>query len=187
MIKTVAVKYPGLVSHCAIIWFGVWMKAEIINSFILAAQRVLTRKLRVKSDIGKIKLRAADPEKPDLICRVELTGAVQGYVTFCMPGKLSDRWSAMLTEKNPSDDKRINKVRAGVGIADMIIKTAGKTLEQHSIQLSIPQIVPSWKALTFKESMPIITVPFRTDRGNLIIDITYTHERNKGAVVSECA
>jgi len=162
------------------------MKAEIINSFILAAHRVLDKKLNVAFEVGKVRLKEPETQFPDINYRVDLSGGIRGSVMFGLPFKLTDLLSALPAHNTKNNNTASNRTKSGVRIVSLITGTAKKELESKDIILSPPQIIPNMGSPKFPAAAPVITIPINTGKGNMIIDISYEEHRQDQGIIDEC-
>ncbi len=146
------------------------MDANYINPFVNAVKRVFDTMINVPLSLGKPYLKNGTEVPHEISSIIGLSGNVSGCVVISLSREIAFQLvSALLGEEiNEINDDCTDAIGE---IANMIAGNAKNDFPTDNNAISVPSVVTGKHKVSYPSGLPIITIPCKTDKGELIIEV----------------
>ena len=146
------------------------MDPRYIQPFVAAAKRVFDTMIEVPLSLGRPALKKGSEVPYEISGIIGLSGNVSGCVVISLSREVAFQLVGALlgetvTELNEDCTDAIGE------IANMIAGNAKTDFPESGNSISVPSVVVGKHKVSYPSGLPIVFIPCRTDKGELIIEI----------------
>jgi chemotaxis protein CheX len=141
-----------------------------INPFLSAVSRVFRTMIDVPIDVGAPRLKTSKEPDQGISAVIGLSGSVTGclVINLSVASALELASGFIGEERDRVDDD----VADAIGeIANMIAGNAKNDFPAGGSAISVPSVVIGKQRVAYPENTPILSIPCRTQKGDLTIDV----------------
>lgn len=151
------------------------MDPNYINPFVHAVRRVFETMINVPLSLGKPYLKKGTEVPHEISSIIGLSGNVSGCVVISLSREIAFQLvSALIGEEvNELNDDCTDAIGE---IANMVAGNAKTDFPTENNSISVPSVVVGKHKVSYPSGLTIITIPCKTDRGELIIEIALKSE-----------
>jgi chemotaxis protein CheX len=152
------------------------MKAEYINPFIEASQRIIAETTGLSPKVGKIYIKNTPFKGDNVVVLIGLTGSIQGNVTLSLKRTLACKIASAMMGGIPVVELDELTKSAVSELCNMILGNTANIFYKNNIAIDItPPTVLTGENMEFSPSKSvIICIPLEFECGETMeIDITY--------------
>ncbi|MGD8251450.1 MAG: chemotaxis protein CheX [Desulfobacterales bacterium] len=146
------------------------MDVAYINPFLTAAANVLETMIDMPISLGQPALKSKPEPSFEVSSIIGLSGGVTGCVVINLSEALALRMASGLIGEDMSELDEDCTDAVGE-IANMIAGNAKTEFPIENCSISVPSVVIGKHRVAYSKGVPIISVPCKTDNGELVIDI----------------
>ena len=146
------------------------MDPRYIQPFVAAAKRVFDTMIEVPLQLGKPSLKKGSEVPYEISGIIGLSGNVTGCVVISLSREVAFQLVSALVGE-PINELNEDCTDAIGEIANMIAGNAKTDFPGTGNAISVPSVVVGKHKVTYPSGIPIIFIPCKTDRGELIIEI----------------
>jgi chemotaxis protein CheX len=146
------------------------MDPKYIQPFVVAVKKVFDTMINVPFSLGKPCLKNGNEVPHEISGIIGLSGNVTGCVVISLSNAVAFQLvSALLGEEvNEMNEDCTDAVGE---IANMIAGNAKTDFPGNGNNISVPSVVFGKHKVTYPSGIPIISIPCRTEKGDLIIEV----------------
>jgi len=146
------------------------MDPKYIQPFVVAVKKVFDTMINVPFSLGKPTLKNGNEVPHEISGIIGLSGNVSGCVVISLSSGVAFQLvSALLGEEiNQMNDDCTDAIGE---IANMIAGNAKTDFPGDGNSISVPSVVFGKHKVTYPSGIPIISIPCRTEKGDLIIEV----------------
>ncbi len=146
------------------------MDPRYIQPFVVAVKNVFDTMINVPFNLGKPSLKNGNEVPHEISGIIGLSGNVSGCVVISLSSRVAfELVSALLGE--PVEQLNDDCTDAIGEIANMIAGNAKTDFPAEGTHISVPSVVFGKHKVTYPSGIPIISIPCRTEKGDLIIEV----------------
>ncbi|MCP4749070.1 MAG: chemotaxis protein CheX [Desulfobacteraceae bacterium] len=146
------------------------MDPRYIQPFVAAAKRIFDTMIDVPLSLGKPSLKNCSEVPYEVSGIIGLSGNVSGCVVISLSRQIAFQLvSALLGEEvTELDDDCTDAIGE---IANMIAGNAKTDFPGEGNSISVPSVVIGKHKVSYPSGLPIISIPCRTNKGEMIIEV----------------
>lgn len=146
------------------------MDPRYIQPFVVAVKKVFDTMINVPLSLGKPFLKKGSEVPFEISGIIGLSGNVSGCVVISMSQEIALQLvSSLIGEEVTELD---NDCTDAIGeIANMIAGNAKTDFPGSGNAISVPSVVVGKHKVSYPSGLPIVAIPCKTDKGELIIEI----------------
>lgn len=146
------------------------MDVKYINPFLTAAANVFETMIEVPFSLGKPTLKTDREPTYDISSIIGLSGDVTGCVVINLSEEIALQLASGLLGETMTelDDDCTDAIGE---IANMVAGNAKTDFPSGGSSISVPSVVIGKHRVAYPKGVPIISIPCRTDKGGLVIDL----------------
>ncbi len=147
------------------------MRAEYINPFIASLSKAFRTMLDCEVHRGQLMLRGQGQQHYGISGIIGLSGKAVGMVVLSLSDEVAKRaTSAMLLCE--TDEINADVIDAVGELTNMVAGAAKAELAEFDLMVSLPNVVTGEDhAIRFPSNVTPICVPFRTEWGDLVLEV----------------
>jgi chemotaxis protein CheX len=141
-----------------------------IKPFVVAVKNVFETMINVPFSLGRPSLKKGSEVPHEISSIIGLSGNVSGSVVISLSHDIAYQLASSLldekiTELNEDCTDCIGE------IANMIAGNAKTDFPTDNNNISVPSVVVGKHKVTYPSGLPIISIPCKTDKGEMVIEI----------------
>ncbi len=146
------------------------MDPEYIKPFVFAVKRIFETMIDVPFSLGKPSLKKGSEVPHEISSIIGLSGNVSGSVVISLSHAVAFQLVSALVgdEVNELDEDCTDAIGE---IANMIAGNAKTDFPSKNNHISVPSVVVGKHKVSYPSGLPIISIPCKTDKGEMIIEI----------------
>ena len=146
------------------------MDPKYIQPFVVAVKKVFDTMINVPFSLGRPVLKNGNEVPHEISGIIGLSGNVTGCVVISLSNAVAFQLvSALLGEEvNEMNEDCTDAIGE---IANMIAGNAKTDFPGDGNNISVPSVVFGRHKVTYPSGIPIISIPCRTEKGDLIIEV----------------
>ncbi|MBT8343004.1 MAG: chemotaxis protein CheX [Desulfatitalea sp.] len=146
------------------------MDPNYIKPFVIAAKRIFETMITVPFSLGKPVLKTSNEVPHEISSIIGISGNVSGCVVLSLSEEVAFQLASALIgeEVNALDEDCTDAIGE---IANMIAGNAKTDFPSKDNSISVPSVVVGKHKVTYPSGIPIITIPCKTDKGEIIIEV----------------
>ena len=154
------------------------MDPQYIQPFVAAAKRVFDTMIEVPLSLGKPSLKKGNEVPYEVSGIIGLSGNVTGCVVISLSQEAAFHLvSALLGETVSELDEDCTDA---IGeIANMIAGNAKTDFPSSGNSISVPTVVVGKHKVNYPSGVPIVNIPCKTEKGEVIIEIAIKKKEEK--------
>lgn len=149
------------------------MNADLINPFIKASRDILQQMANIPSELGKVYVKDASFDAPNVTILIGLTGEMKGQVVIGMSEDMAKKIASNMMGGMPVETLDEIAKSAISELGNMVLGNTATLLYNIGIKIDItpPTLLIGEKLSISTISTKTITIPLNTDYGIIELDI----------------
>lgn len=146
------------------------MDVRYINPFLKAVTNLFETMIEIPLTVGKPSLKKTMEASHEISSIIGLSGAVTGCVVISLSEAIALQLSSALVGEvfTAVDEDCIDAIGE---IANMIAGNAKTDFPGDESSISVPSVIIGKHKVAYPKGIPIVSIPCKTDKGPLVIDI----------------
>lgn len=146
------------------------MDPRYIQPFVVAVKKVFDTMINVPFSLGKPTLKQGNEVPHEISGIIGLSGNVSGCVVISLSSEVAFQLVSVLLGEKVTQLNEVCTDAIGE-ITNMIAGNAKTDFPGTGNSISVPSVVYGKHKVTYPSGIPIITIPCKTEKGDLIIEI----------------
>ena len=146
------------------------MDPNYIKPFVVAVKRVFETMIAVPFSLGKPALKKGNEVPHEISSIIGLSGNVTGSVVISLSHEVAFQLVSSLIGEEVNELDEVCTDAIGE-IANMIAGNAKTDFPSQDNAISVPSVVVGKHKVSYPSGIPIITIPCKTDKGEIIIEV----------------
>lgn len=141
-----------------------------IKPFVVAVKNIFETMINVPFSLGKPSLKTSSEVPHEISSIIGLSGNVSGSVVISLSHEIAYQLvSSLLGEEiNELNEDCTDAIGE---IANMIAGNAKTDFPSNNNSISVPSVVVGKHKVSYPSGLPIISIPCKTDKGEMVIEI----------------
>ena len=141
-----------------------------IKPFVIAVKNIFETMINVPFSLGKPSLKTGNEVPHEISSIIGLSGNVSGSVVISLSRNIAYQLVSSLLGEDISELNEDCTDAIGE-IANMIAGNAKTDFPSNNNSISVPSVVVGKHKVTYPSGLPIISIPCKTDKGEMVIEI----------------
>ncbi len=141
-----------------------------INPFIKAVRNLFETMIEIPFKLGKPSLKKDKQAPHEISSIIGLSGDVTGCVVISLSNEVAMELVGALVGE-PVTEIDDNCTDAIGEIANMIAGNAKTDFPEGNNSISVPSVVVGRHKVSYPSGIPIITIPCKTEKGQMVIEV----------------